>query len=50
MKIIDYECEECGRKEPAGETWECGEWLGTPGNGYVCTDRICPDCRSDEHS
>ena len=40
------ECDECG--VPGLDPIEdmCGEWLGTPENGFACLDIICLDCRS----
>jgi len=39
-------CEDCGREGPKDEIGVCGDWIGTPENGYACPDIICPDCRS----
>lgn len=37
-------CDECGKpgQDPIEDM--CGEWLGTPENGYACPDIICEDC------
>jgi hypothetical protein len=40
------ECEECLKHVPADEIEICGDWLGAPGNGYACPDRLCADCRT----
>lgn len=40
------ECEECGKKGPKDEIGTCGDWIGTPENGYACPDILCPDCRT----
>ena len=40
------ECEECGKKGPKDEIGTCGDWVGTPENGYACPDILCPDCRT----
>ena len=39
-------CEECGREGPKDEIGVCGDWIGTPEDGYACSDIICPDCRT----
>ena len=40
-------CGECGSpgQDPIQDL--CGEWLGTPENGYACPDIICLDCRME---
>jgi len=40
------ECDECFKMGPADEIEICGDWLGTPDNGYECPDRLCLDCRT----
>ena len=44
------QCEECGREGSKDEIGVCGDWLGTPKNGYACPDIICPDCRIEYKS
>jgi len=39
------QCEECSKEGSKDEIGICGDWLGTPENGYACPDIICPDCR-----
>lgn len=41
-------CDECGRpgQDPVADI--CGDWLGTPENGYPCPDIICLECRIEE--
>jgi len=46
----DLVCDECGRsgQDPVADL--CGDWLGTPENGYPCPDIICLECRIEsEH-
>ena len=41
------ECEECGRHGPLDEIGTCGDWIGSPGDGYACPDILCPDSRGE---
>ena len=41
-------CDECGKpgQDPVDDM--CGDWLGTPDNGYACSDIICLGCRLED--
>lgn len=42
------ECEECGKMGPADEIELCGDWFGSPDNGYPCPDYLCKECRTGD--
>ena len=44
------QCEECGTGGLDPVVNVCGEWIGTPDNGYRCPDVLCDNCRSLEES
>ena len=46
--LREVDCDECGNsgQDPIQDL--CGEWLGTPENGYICSDIICLNCRMEE--
>ena len=39
------ECDECGVGGLDSVKDACGDWLGTPDNGYRCPDVICSVCK-----
>tara|TARA_Y100000310_G_C20252507_1_gene609766 strand:+ start:428 stop:592 length:165 start_codon:yes stop_codon:yes gene_type:complete len=41
-------CDECGKPGQDPIEDKCGDWLGTPENGYACPDIICLGCRLED--
>ena len=53
MQTIDWigaECDECGMQGLDPEEDMCGQWIGTPENGFPCPDIICPDCVEEDEN